>query len=441
MRVVRTNDEPGVVAGSASLGPAPLAPVPLAPTPGSPASRPLVPLRLDPQLAAEHLNASHKNPALTGIRGIAAVWVVVFHFYPTVASLLALPQRSQLPGIRDGFLAVDLFFLLSGFVLSLSYAERFQRRFADSLRGFAWARARRILPLHWAMLGILVVLVTCFPSHWWGPGPFTPGSLVADAVLVQDWASATALSWNHPTWSLSAEWFAYMLFPLLAYGMARLPGVRTTTAAAIASLAALDALILARHSLTLDHVGEIGIVRCVCEFTAGALLWKLLSFGRFGGNAWGWGNAWACIGSALLAVAVAVPRVQLAAPFAFASLILAGALRSRLGQWLFGNPVVVFLGEVSFSIYLTHVILLGTMTLIGGRLDVADASLALRIGFVLLLGAAVVPVSYATWRFIERPGQRLALSRSVIRQSNRCGESRSAARDRPGHVRLASRAD
>jgi peptidoglycan/LPS O-acetylase OafA/YrhL len=354
-------------------------------------------------LEASNPKSLQKIPALTGIRGVAAVWVVVFHFYPIMASLLALPPRSRILVVRDGFLAVDLFFLLSGFVLSLSYAERFERHFAANLRIFALARARRILPLHWAMLGVLVILVVCFPDHQWGPGPFTSGSLIAAAALVQDWTYSTALSWNHPAWSLSAEWFAYMLFPLLACCLARLPGFRTTLVAALASLMALDAVILARHSLTLDHVGKMGIVRCVCEFTAGALLWKALSLERLRSE----GNAWACIGAALLVVALAIPMLQLAAPFASASLIIACALRSRLAHGLFGNPVVVFLGEVSFSIYLTHVILLGTMTLIGDRLDVADASLALRIGCSVLLGAAVVPVSYATWRLIERPGQRL----------------------------------
>jgi peptidoglycan/LPS O-acetylase OafA/YrhL len=401
MRMMRIDGQQGIAAAL----PRPVA--------GPVASRPVRPLwnrqesgerRPQQQLAASNPRQSHKIPALTGIRGLAAVWVVVFHFYPTVASLLALPARSRVPVVRDGFLAVDLFFELSGFVLSLSYAERFERHFAANLRSFALARARRILPLHWAMLGVLVVLVTCFPDHWWGPGPFTPGSLIAAAALVQNWTYRAASSWNHPAWSLSAEWLAYILFPLLAYAMARSPGFLTTVVAAIASLMALDVVILARHSLTLDHVGVTGIVRCVCEFTAGALLWKALNVERLRAG----GNAWACAGAALFVVAVAIPMLQLAAPFAFASLIVACALRSRLAHGFFGNPVVVFLGEVSFSIYLTHAILLGTMTLVWDRLDVADASLALRILCTVLLYSAVVPVSYATWRFIELPGQRLA---------------------------------
>src|SRR4030081_1862501 len=71
-----------------------------------------------------HLPRHAQLTPLTGIRGAAAVWVVAFHAYPLVGSLFGWPERWRVLVVRDGFLAVDLFFVLSGFVLSVAYNER-----------------------------------------------------------------------------------------------------------------------------------------------------------------------------------------------------------------------------------------------------------------------------------------------------------------------------
>ena len=67
---------------------------------------------------------------LTGIRGVAAIWVVLFHAYPFIGPLIGGPDRHQVPVIRDGYLGVDLFFVLSGFVFSLCL----QRQFSEELQ-------------------------------------------------------------------------------------------------------------------------------------------------------------------------------------------------------------------------------------------------------------------------------------------------------------------
>jgi peptidoglycan/LPS O-acetylase OafA/YrhL len=162
---------------------------------------------------------------LTGIRGVAAIWVVLFHFYPVIGALLGGPDRRQVPIVRDGYLGVDLFFVLSGFVLSLAYSERFRRNFYSAVIEFFFARVGRIFPLHWTCLAIFFLLVELVPENWWGPGPFTLGALGASVALVQNWTLPTALAWNFPTWSLSAEWAAYLLFPLLTFAISLLPDV------------------------------------------------------------------------------------------------------------------------------------------------------------------------------------------------------------------------
>ncbi len=113
---------------------------------------------------------------------------------------------------------------------------------------FFFARVWRIYPLHWVCLAIFVLLVKSVPENWWGPGPFTLNALVASAALVQNWSSKTALAWNHPTWSLSAEWAAYALFPFLTFVIGLLRDRRLAFGLALVSLGALAVFVFARGS-------------------------------------------------------------------------------------------------------------------------------------------------------------------------------------------------
>ena len=322
------------------------------------------PLRADNQ-------TTRRRPRRGGVSNyVAAVWVVFFHGYVYIASLLGGPDRSQVPIIRDGYLGVDLFFVLSGFVLSLAYSEHFQRNFKSAIIGFFFARFWRIFPLHWACLAIFVLLVWAFPENYWGPGPFTLSALAASAALVQNWIPSTALAWNDPTWSLSAELAAYLVFPLLTFAISRLRDRRPAFCLALVSLLTLALSLTVRKSQSLNHAGPPGIVRCLFEFSAGALAWKSIpadawkpastedgSYRRLGEMCMG-------LGGAVLLLALALPEILVIAPVAFMMFILGCALSSRTAGWLFGNTVVVFLGNISFSIYLVHLFVLGCLTVV-----------------------------------------------------------------------------
>jgi peptidoglycan/LPS O-acetylase OafA/YrhL len=107
---------------------------------------------------------SRDNPLLTGIRGVAAIWVILFHSYPWYAEVIGGPARGAFPFVRDGFLGVDLFFLLSGFVLTMSYGPRLSGGSFTAIGQFMISRAFRILPMHWAVLVVLAAIVGMVPS-------------------------------------------------------------------------------------------------------------------------------------------------------------------------------------------------------------------------------------------------------------------------------------
>lgn len=150
---------------------------------------------------------------LTGLRGLAAWWVVFYHFKEYLQPLV--------PGfvsafLAKGYLAVDLFFVLSGFVLFLNYRNSFSSDRSGAVRTFLRKRIARVYPLH--LLMCVVFLVNPLAIAYFAPGVplgarYTPDSFVASLLMVHNWGFFDGLVWNVPSWSISTEWFAYLLFP------------------------------------------------------------------------------------------------------------------------------------------------------------------------------------------------------------------------------------
>ena len=153
------------------------------------------------------------------IRFAAAVWIVVFHQSGPTALLGQVLSKAPdfiFNIVRTGYVGVNIFFLISGFVLSYNYIEN-----ADSLkkRSFFVARFARIYPVY--LLGWLVaapfVVRNAFTS---GDLSSQPGKIMIDGLssllLLHAWLPNSALSWNAPSWAISCEFFFYLSFPFFA---------------------------------------------------------------------------------------------------------------------------------------------------------------------------------------------------------------------------------
>jgi peptidoglycan/LPS O-acetylase OafA/YrhL len=132
---------------------------------------------------------------LTALRFAAAMWVVSFHYWPHLAGV-------GLPGlVANGYLGVELFFVLSGFILSHVYLEAFgEGRFRYG--SFLWARIARVYPLHIAVLaglGVLAVAATA-AGMTLGTGLLNWAALPANLLMIHAWGLAPAAAWNHPSW-------------------------------------------------------------------------------------------------------------------------------------------------------------------------------------------------------------------------------------------------
>ncbi len=336
--------------------------------------------------------------ALTGGRGIAAWLVVLYHVRTALPPLPA----SAAAVIARGYLAVDFFFLLSGFVIWLTWHDRL--RTPGAVATFLRKRIARIWPLHLAMLASAVALALALRVTGRDDPAFPFAELPLHLLLVQNWGFTGALAWNDPAWSISAEAAAYLLFPLLAVATdwRRWPGwALLATAAAL-----LLALHLAMHGQPRlgSHIPRFGLTRCLAEFTVGGIVCVLWL--RRPAIA-----APAALAALLLAALHLGAPETLVVPAAFAALLL--ALASTAGRR--GNPLesrmIHRLGEISYATYLSHFLLWKAFRLAVVTGPVTPLQLA---GYLLL----VLVASAMLYDRLERPAQTW-LNRLSLRPKRR----------------------
>jgi peptidoglycan/LPS O-acetylase OafA/YrhL len=304
--------------------------------------------------------------ALTGLRFWPSLYVVLFHF----GGIVMADAPEPLQRLRLGApVSVDLFYLLSGFVLTYNYlADRPLRS-----RSFWGARFARIYPSY--LLSLILVGPFILYLHFTSLPPgaalgLTAVELVAVGLLVQAWLPPLALAWNYPAWSLSVEIFFYMVFPALGRRIKAL-GARTLAILLPVGWAlALVGPILVWFGTTLADadtgrtLAEIGLYNPLIrlpESLLGVVLGRLfLLRGPLPRSGW-W--AWAALAGLALVLMTGPGEAEGAwTPYYRAAIVpLFGLLIYALAEgsgWVaraFDHPIMRRLGEASYAIYLLQV--------------------------------------------------------------------------------------
>ena len=331
--------------------------------------------------------------ALTGVRGVAAWLVVLFHARPWTEGLF---HPALLKVFSFGYLAVDLFFMLSGFVIWHNYARRLAAGGPRATRSFLWRRFARVWPLHGAMIAAFALFAAIMGALGSDLSRFPPSHLPYHLALIQAWGFIDPLKWNDPSWSISTEMAAYLLFPALVVLLSRRWVARggwvVLGAAALAALALLFA-VHGYKSLGADIAG-LGLWRCIGEFAVGALICV------------GWSRRPSLPVIVPLAVLAAIlgagyawnlPEIMVAPP-AFAATLLTLAL-SGLPARLFDTRALRYLGEISYSTYLSH-------SFIGAVATALAGGAVLGAGGMALYCLAVLAASVVLYHRLEKPAQR-----------------------------------
>ncbi|WP_287106205.1 acyltransferase [Brevundimonas sp.] len=338
---------------------------------------------------------------LTALRFAAALWVAVYTFWPNLAGA---PQTAV---VAKGYLGVELFFVLSGFILSHVYLQAAgEKRF--SYRGFLWARIARVYPLHLATLigvgGLAAAALIAGMSV--DANVLSWSSLPANLLMLHAWGLAPVAGWNHPSWSISAEWFAYLCFPLFAFVFWRL---RDKPVAAVVGTAAFLTVLYfvfeqtAGFPLT-EATIRWGALRIVPCFALGCALYLVYrkAGAQLSAPAAGAGAAIAFVlmmGSAALGLWDGITVLCAGA------LILAlAALPNARAGWLASRPAV-YLGEISYSVYMVCVPWnLLAVGLAAKLTEAPDKQLQI---FVWLAILALLPVVAAvSYHLVERPARQ-----------------------------------
>jgi peptidoglycan/LPS O-acetylase OafA/YrhL len=369
--------------------------------------------------------------ALDSWRGIAACLVALHHLALSLNSHL-----DELGLIPNGYLFVDFFFVLSGFVIAANYEQRLAEGF--SVWRFALLRFGRLYPLHLAVLLALILLRLVHSASGLGtPSAFQPplwsaDTIIASLLLVQSLHLFDFTPWNGPSWSISTEFYTYLLFAA-AVALSRRRIVLLLLPVAGASALALWMLV-GSIGTTFDW----GLIRCIFGFSVGAITWHVHRAG------------WLRSGSVLELTSVVLivafvchagnSSLSLAAPPVFALAVLVFAAEAGAVSRLLRAPAWLWLGERSYSIYMVHFLVVWLF---------ADGVKLLRLAHIELIAGSenanglwqndvlfliytvlVLGVAAGTYRVIEVPARSWfrRLARPRARQDARIAMQAAARR-------------
>lgn len=384
---------------------------------------------------------------LTGVRFVAAVWVMLYHFQAPLAVLgLLVPVVHEF--LRVGRLGVDLFFALSGLILTHTYLTKMGPGITWArTRHFWWLRLARIWPVHFVMLNVAGLAVLA--QSRFGSGDATqkdwlnPVDYVKQLLLVHEWGPDPQRGWNYPAWSLSMEWLAYLLFPLLVLVLWRFHERISTRALCVAWVVVLIPLLWYGTTYIGDpyYISDWGsTIRILTEFTAGAITY-LIVVRLWAGTDEGPNTRVQRLATTLsvalpiLVVVMAMvlgnlpalqwtvsdlpdtpaaadlpPKYHLSLVPLLILWIGALALTSRGPSRFLSRDKLILGGYISFSLYMVHTVWYGLWRTIMRAAGITGGPLY-ALGFVALVVGAIV-LAWLMWRIVEEPAREWMRRRS-----------------------------
>jgi peptidoglycan/LPS O-acetylase OafA/YrhL len=319
------------------------------------------------QQDAAAIHSDRRLPSLTGLRIFAAVAVYLSHIGAPHDS-----GKTLTTFLGAGYSGVTLFFVLSGFVLSVNYFEEFRRPHLVTTWNFFVARFARIYPLYIVCLAYVVIHLHAygFPiDGWW-----------RNALAIQAWSPNVlqAFSFDGPAWSLSVEFFLYACFPLLVPLIARMRRPRTilvTAALIAAALFALAAIFVYTGHGSLPWENPSSAHRWLYrtpftrlgDFALGILAARLFVITRGDPRLARIGGVMATGAAVVFLLLMAWPAIYFTAwswdaAYAVPTVLLIFGLSIAQGSGIarfLSIPAIVLLGEASFAFYLVHQPMIG----------------------------------------------------------------------------------
>lgn len=284
---------------------------------------------------------------LTGLRFYAALWVFLYHFFPVYTSI------KEIPFFEIGYLGVDIFFVLSGFILTYVYYKTF---FINKITWqdywhFIVKRFAKIYPLHFILTIIFIPLlyVAKYLFHQ-NSLKVDFDALLQNFLLIHSWNTTEKLSWNYPSWSISAEWFAYLfLFAPIAFFYKKSRLIYYTLSCLVIAFFVFYWIQI--PGFTMDKYTMNGLPRIILEFVIGTLIG--ISRVKYSLNRLQ--SSFVFIFSLLFLLASYYFNLlfQQLCVFGFTGIILALSYPTYFDK-AFGSRRLIYLGNISYAFYLTQ---------------------------------------------------------------------------------------
>ena len=361
-------------------------------------------------------------PFLDGVRGLAALYVVVYHAYCT-SDCSTLGWRHTLPPLLEkllrwllhGHLAVCIFIVLSGFCLMLPVATHPERRLAGGAGRYFARRARRILPPYFGAVIVSLALIAIVPGlgtpadvYWDSALPaFRADVLLSHLFLYFNLDPALSSKINYPLWSVATECQIYFFLPLLILPLWRRLGLAASVVAASVAGLLPHFLFAGRHDVASLHflglfaLGAAGAVLGVSQDAGRRIPWGLCALA-----------AWVPLALAMQfrheVFVTWRQTMDFAVGLATMALLIYGAHGARqeeksgsLVMRIFEAPATMWLGAISYSLYLIHAPVLASLHIVTRHLalnSTATLAVLMTVGVPLALLAA-----YGFHLVCERP--------------------------------------
>jgi peptidoglycan/LPS O-acetylase OafA/YrhL len=381
-------------------------------------------------------NSSKKRQFFTtldSLRGIAALIVAIYH-------IRWMHPLYNWGLIRNGYLMVDFFFVLSGFVICHSY--RYKISNGEDLVRFMWLRAGRLYPLHLAML----IAFLGFEGLQWikelvtgafgETAAFTVNNgfaVLTNLFLVQSLGTHQSTTFNSASWSISTEFYTYLIFALiLLFARTRL----TLFSSSIFLILLSTQIIFSANKTDLDFTYDYGIFRCVASFFIGIVTYQIHEFLSHKEGIYQKGKLTTIYPPAIFAGIVIFLSVKeigytdFLLPPLFAILILSiTTAPNRIMDSVLNLRPLTWLGKISYSIYMVHALVLRLfytilesvfkVTLIPSsglnsieikNLVISTTYTTFTFYFIFLCLAltTIIFLSHLTYRWIEEPFRNMS---------------------------------
>ena len=374
---------------------------------------------------------------LTVLRGFAALWVALHHAFFGIEGVLA-PQTSSIVynGLIRGWLGVDLFFILSGFIISYSTHGQAGMKSLKGIFKFLFRRFARIYPAHIFVLLLFVIIVggAQLSGRFGDPqNIYTTQKLLEQVFLLNGIGFTDPVGWNVPTWSVSSEFLAYLLFPLLTLALTE---IKSAGGAIVLITSILGTCVYLAWNFNVGQKYMLGFeftsIRVLSEFLLGMALYKLCS--RIHRESlWIWLFCFG-VGGIVLQGAIENSFYDFMYLVYFMALIWSMALapiRRRV-------PFFSLFGEISYSFYLIHSLIIILINQLIRSTSFAQSAPWLSLSVFILISGVL---AYFIFRYVEVPARKklinllafsksykaLALSldiRTVKNRKERYGESK-----------------